>query len=189
MRREQLVLSPVGSRFDNGVNSVVGGIEIGYEHLRRVARRGERLDVWMGGRVAASTDVAFFGKWDDSHIYWLTSYTLGVSGSVERLIGAARVLALEWNVPVLGLVSRPGYPILYKAQNPSFGAVAARLSENPRFASLDEHRAVDLTLRYTPSGAGLVRSFFLRVEYANTDLDGSAPLEILRQSLGVALVP
>jgi hypothetical protein len=183
----QLAFGPVATRFDPGRDSFAAGFGLAYERLRRAAAMDDGTELWLGGRLEGGSELAFFGLWDDSHFYWLTSYGVDIAGSLNRRWGGGRTLDLEWNAPLLALVSRPAAPILYKAQDPSFSGIVRRLHDRMRLTSLHEHRAVDVTLRFTRGDATFARSLFLRAEYSNTDVPGSQRLQILRQSLGLTV--
>jgi hypothetical protein len=180
-----LGFSPLKSRFDPSTASFAAALGLDYRRERRLARPTSDLQVALGGQLGASFDFAYFDSWDDSHFYWLTSYSLGFAGSVARALSGQRAISLEWNVPVIAVVSRPQALILYKVQEPTLGAVVSRLHRGLRLTSLHEHRAADLTLRLSRPRARVASSVFWRIEYAENEVPHSREVQILRHSFGV----
>ena len=46
-------------------------------------------------------------SWDDAHLYWLSSYSVGIAGEMEKKIGKANIGLLRLEVPLMSLISRP----------------------------------------------------------------------------------
>lgn len=182
-----LAFSPLNSRFDPTTASFGAGLSLGYrrEHDLGATIGGEQ--VALGGQLRAAWDFAYFDNWDDSHFYWLTSYTLGFAGSASHALSPGQSVSLEWDMPVVAMVSRPRERILYKTQESSFASVVSRMHRDMRLTSLHEHRALDLTLRFNRLRARLGRSLFWRFHYLDTDLPHSREVQILRHFFGATL--
>lgn len=182
-----LAFSPLKSRFDPSTSSFGAGLSLGYRREHGLGGTSGGVQVALGGQLRAAWDFAYFDSWDDSHFYWLTSYALGFAGSVSHAPSPGRSVSLEWDVPVAAVVSRPRERILYKVQEPSFGAVVSRMHRDMRLTSIHQHRALDLTLRFNRLRARLGRSLFWRLQYLETDLPHSKEVQILRHSFGATL--
>jgi hypothetical protein len=182
-----LAFSPLNSRFDPTTASFGAGLSLGYRREHGLGGTSGGVQVALGGQLRAAWDFAYFDSWDDSHLYWLTSYALGFAGSVSRAFSPERSVSLEWDVPVVAVVSRPRERILYKVQEPSFAAVVSRMHRDMRFTSLHEHRSLDLTLRFNRLRARVGRSLFWRLQYLETALPHSREVQILRHSFGATL--
>jgi len=183
----ELTANLLASRYDPESESVAAGVRLAFRRVGRVSAPPGGLSTWLGAQLEGATEFAYFTNWDDSHFYWRTSYAVGFAGAVERAWSPRRSWLLEWNLPLVALVSRPEAEILYKTDNPAPGWVWNRLHDHLRLTSIHEHRAVDLTLRYVRKEARFARNVFLRSQYARTDLPDSRPLTTIRLSLGATL--
>lgn len=184
----ELVFNPVSSRYEDGKDSFASDVRLTYRHARRAATLRPQLSLMAGGFVGFSSQLAYFDNWDESHFYWLTAYSIGPTATLDYRRWAGRSLSIEVSVPVLALVSRPRWPILYKTANANFGWIVGKMHEDMRLTSLHQHRAVDATLRFTRLNATLGRSFFWHVAYVHNDLSYSRPFDALRHSIGASVV-
>jgi len=183
----QLAFSPIQSRYDPGKDSFASGVELTYRRTWRTISLAGGTQLWLGGQAEVSSDFAYFENWDDSHFYWLTAYSIGLAGSLDHSWSAVRTVSLEWQFPLVSLVSRPSYPILYKVVDSDFWAIVSRLHETARVTTLHEHQVFDLALRYTRPRATFGRTLFWRFEYADSSLPYSRRVLIRRHSLGLTV--
>jgi hypothetical protein len=184
----EAAFNPVATRYESDKNSFVASLRLGYRRLYRVRELTEDLELHVGGTGEFYTHTAYFGDWDDSHGYWLTAYSIGASAALRLVRWRANTISLEASVPVLAMVSRPDAPILNKVDDNTLGAIVAKVHENMVPTSLNEHVAVDVTLRYIRPSSRLARSVFWRIFWLHNDMDGSEPVAAMRHSLGVSAV-
>ncbi len=183
----EATFNPVATRYETGKNSFAAGLRLGYRRLYRIRDLAPDLALHLGGTGETYIHFAYFGDWDDSHGYWLTAYSLAPSVALRFGRWTGRVISLEASMPVVAMVSRPETPILYKVDNNTFGAVAAKLHENLSLTSLGEHMAVDATLSYTRPSSHLARSVYWRIFWLHNDMDHSAAIVSLRHTLGTSV--
>ncbi len=87
--------------------ALAGAVTIGYQYLHRIHRNILGGQLHLGGSLDGSMNLQFYWDWDDSHIYWLTAYELGPTVMWNRSVGRSHLFALNFNLPLLALVSRP----------------------------------------------------------------------------------
>ncbi|MCH7411323.1 hypothetical protein MM239_18150 [Belliella sp. DSM 111904] len=93
--------------------------------------------VWTGpfGRLTYNT--SFYPNWDESHLYWANQMQTGLaSRSVYKLQGQTRSLFWDFNLPVLGLLSRPNIERNYKINDFSFGGIVQVMHYQPQIIGL-----------------------------------------------------
>lgn len=93
------------NRYDH--EAFAGALSTGYEYSHDIPGSvfGGRLH--LGGFLEGNMNVQFYYDWDDSHIYWLTTYGLGPAARWDRGVGRKHRFAMRFNLPLLALVSRP----------------------------------------------------------------------------------
>lgn len=183
----ELAAAPLRSRFESGWESVATDLRLVYRSAWEVARPESDLAVYAGGAFDILSHLAYFGNWDNSHVYWLTSYALGATAALEYEVQREHVVSLEARVPVVGLVSRPEALIDYKSANPDLGWIIRKLHEGIGVRSLNEHVAVDVALRYRRPTGRRIRDVFWQIMYVRNHQAGSADLEIMRHVLGLSV--
>jgi hypothetical protein len=101
---------------------------------------------FLGGGINATSRIYRFLSEQPDHIFWATSYTLEFNYILDIEINNDRKAFLELNLPVAGMVSRPGEESHYSYQLPGIGEYMKRLHENPGFATWDQMQAINLQL-------------------------------------------
>ncbi|MEJ2206901.1 MAG: hypothetical protein P8170_22665 [Gemmatimonadota bacterium] len=183
----ELAVAPLRSRFESEWGSVATDLKLAYRSAWEVARPGRAFAIHVGGVFDVLSHMAYFGKWDDSHVYWLTAYALGPTAMATYEAGDAHALTLEARLPVVALVSRPEALIDYKAANPDAGWIVKKLHEGIGLRSLNEHVALDVALRYQRPVGSRIRGVFWQMIYLQNHQTDSADLEVLRYALGISV--
>jgi len=125
-------------------------LDIRASWLQTVSGSLEAGRILIGAAIPLQMTNMFFSSWDDSHLYWLTSYMLGVTAGWEMQISDRLVTMLCLELPLLGFVSRPP-PYRYEKQEPlkewtyHFTAPNSRL----HFESLGTYRSVSIEASLT----------------------------------------
>lgn len=99
---------------------------------RAVFRVGPMLDVhsWFG----------YFEPWDDAHAYWLTVIAAGPSLQLVTRAPGGRDWAMDLEIPVIAVASRPPRHRLNKADDlvdPGFWV--SRIADGPRITTVHEY--------------------------------------------------
>jgi len=183
----ELAAAPLRSRFESEWGSLATDLRLAYRSAWEVARSEGGFAVHVGGVFDVLSHMAYFGKWDNSHGYWLTAYALGPTAITSYAVGGDHVVTVEVRLPVVALVSRPDALIDYKAANPDVGWIIRKIHEDIALRTPDEHLALDVALRYWRQPGHRIRGLFWQLMYVHNDQSGSADLEVLRHALGISL--
>jgi hypothetical protein len=184
-----LGFNQIGSRYESERETVALATLLNYRRVRAARQFSPHLNLFLGGIAGVDSRIGFFENWDESHIYWLTSYYLGPTGVLTYSRSGASTLSLEVSLPLLALVSRPPERSLYKELDPSFSGILSYLHEDLRLTSIHQHRALDVTVRYSfGQTASLGKTLFWRLTYIHNSMPHSRDIDILSHTFGVAVL-
>lgn len=184
-----LIFSMLKSRYDPDKASFAVNPSLNYRYARKVKNINPPLALYLGGIIGLDMHHEWFDNWDDSHLYWLTSYYLGIDGVLIYQKSADNSLSLEIYAPVAALVSRPPKRFLYKVANPEFSWAVDELHSNLRFASINEHVVLNMnlgySLRYT---ARFKQRIYWRACYTKSMMPYSKDITILTHAIGASFI-
>ncbi|MFC1726415.1 hypothetical protein ACFL4T_12375 [candidate division KSB1 bacterium] len=182
-------VSMLKSRYDPENASYAFSTKIDYRYLKKAGEFNDKYSVFAGVITGLNSQLMFYDNWDDSHLYWLTSYYLGVDGMLNYKKSEKSTIFLEINTPIAALVSRPEARILYKTVNPEFSWIIKKLHENLRLTSIHQHFVFNMSLGYTyrPSAKFGYRLFW-RFSYLKNSMSYSKDLSIVNHVFGVTLL-
>jgi hypothetical protein len=184
-----LAFSTLKSRYDPDKESFAVNPSLDYRYARKIADLKPGLSLFLGGIVGLDMHHVWLENWDDSHLYWLTSYYLGVDGILTYERPGGRELFLEVHVPVLSIVSRPPERFLYKVANPKFSWIIDELHSNLTLTSIHEHFALNTKLGYAFSYTdNFDQHLYWRFSYVKNTVQYSRDLTILTHSFGASFV-
>jgi hypothetical protein len=184
-----LIFSELKSRYDPDKESFAVNPTLNYRYARKVTDISPRMSLFLGGTAGLEMHHEWFGNWDDSHLYWLTAYYLGIDGILTYDDHEGRSISLEVYSPLLSLVSRPPEEFLYKVANPKFSWVIDELHSNLTLTSVHEHFAINTRLAYIFSYTDhFDQHLYWRLSYIRNSMDYSKDLRILTHSFGVSFV-
>jgi hypothetical protein len=117
--------------------------EAAYSYQHEIAETGSEGVLSLGGHLGWKMRNAFYESWDDEHIYWFTTYSLGPRLAWSGRPGSGVHLTATLEVPVLAAVSRPPHHRLNKTDrltSPWFHITepqrSLELATFPRYASV-----------------------------------------------------
>jgi hypothetical protein len=184
-----LIVNMLKSRYDPDRSSIVINPSINYRYARKVKDIDQDFKLFLGGIAGLNSHGAFFDNWDDSHLYWLTSYSLGIDAILTYQRSEKSFFFLEINSPVLALISRPPTRFLYKAVNPEFSWIVSEYHKNLRLTSIHEHFVLNLDLEYRfRYSKKFMQSIFWRFRYAKNSMSYSKNIDILTHTLGLTII-
>lgn len=103
----------------------------------------------LGGGLQGEEALFYSWDWDEEHLYWLTSWSLGPVASWERPLGPRQSLNLSLFVPIAALVSRPPRERFEKIDDlTNVGFYFAKPHSNLEFTSLHEYRSLEARLSW-----------------------------------------
>ena len=177
------------SRYDPEAASIVINPSISYRYARMVKNITPDIHLFLGGIAGFNSYSAYHLNWDDSHIYWLTAYDLGVDCIFIYQRPNKHSFMLEINMPVVALVSRPPERFLYKVLNPKFSWLISEFHDNMRLTSIHQHFAIDMNLAYKfRYSKKFEQRLFWQFSYLNNNMSYSKEISILTHTFGVTFL-
>lgn len=113
--RSRFGLSFLKNRFSHKAYAAI--LEIRSVWIKRLSYNREYGELWGGICVPMKMNNLFMESWDDSHLYWLTTYSLGPVGEWHKRLSSGREIRVHLGIPALSLISRPP-EYRYKKQEP-----------------------------------------------------------------------
>ncbi len=177
------------SRYDPDVSSLMIHPDINYRYLWKINRANETWGFYLGGITGLNMQLGWYDNWDDSHLYWLTSYYLGADGRWNYKLSDKSFFYLDISFPLLSVVSRPPERFLYKGVNPEFSWIISEIHENLRLTSVHQHFAMNVDLAYELrySEKSKLRIFW-RIYYLNSNMEYSKNLRVISHTIGATLL-
>ena len=98
--------------------------------------------VRVGGMLDVHSWLGYYEAWDDAHAYWLSVISAGPSLQLVTRAPGGRDWAMDLEVPVIAVASRPPRYRLNKADDlVDFGFWVSRVADGPRVTTLHEYVA------------------------------------------------
>ncbi len=137
----------IANRYDH--RGFCDELNIRYDLITKMTDDESPRQVHFGGMLEGSLNHQLYLSWDDSHIYWLTTYTAGPVVRWSRAISQGQNLAVRFSFPLLALVSRPPEHRYYD-QGPmnKVGYWFSKPHEDMRLTSVHEYISLDLKCDY-----------------------------------------
>jgi hypothetical protein len=176
----------LSNRFD--LSSAAGDIALSYSYARQAATTDNgRWRFYAEASVEARSGVQYYYVLDESHLYWLTSYELGVGGIAACRVGGSGKITGHLSIPLMAFISRPPEYRYYNNDVPEAGRIISLVNEDARFCSPADYRGADVGLAYT---FDITESLRERIEYGLWYRYSSRPLlgEYLTHSIQLSLL-
>ncbi len=184
-----LIINMLKSRYDPDRSSIVINPSVNYRYARKVKDIDQDFKLFLGGIAGLNSHSAFFDNWDDSHLYWLTSYSLGIDAILTYQKSEKSFFFLEIYFPVFALISRSPNRFLYKAVNPKFSWIVSEYHKNLRLTSIHEHFVLNLDLEYRfRYSKKFMQGIFWRFRYVKNSMSYSKNIHILTHTLGLTFI-
>ena len=130
------------SRFEEDKNSTYSNPQLRYSLTMPIT-----YSMSVGGYLSVDYQVMEFENWDDSHVYWLTSYQIGPVLKIDNI--PFKGLFANISFPVLALVSRSRNEITNKVDSGEFSDIFNLIHSNAAIISFIKYRVFDIHIRYT----------------------------------------
>lgn len=95
----------LGDRYSHPAYAL--SLEVRTSWLVRVTESRQAGSLWVGACLPLQMNNEFFDSWDDSHLYWVSAYMLGVAAAWETGVSQEFTARVRVEIPLLGFVSRP----------------------------------------------------------------------------------
>lgn len=162
--RSKFGLSFLKNRFSHNAYAAI--LEIRSVWIRRLSYNQEYGELWGGICLPMKMNNLFMESWDDSHLYWLTTYSLGPVGEWHKQVSPGREISVHLGMPALSLISRPP-EYRYKKQEP-LTHLGYHFSGPNRALHLelpDDYRAVFARVAFTRDMNHAILNIGLEFEY------------------------
>jgi hypothetical protein len=185
--RLSFAFAPLTDRYSPDRSSVLFHPAIEVRYARRAVQVSENVGLYVGGTAGWNTRLSVYENWDQGHVYWLTSSHLGVATSLVGQLDHGHSVRMDFDAPLLAVVSRPPERFEYKEVKPNLGWVIREIHGNPRITSIHEHTAVTATLSYLrPDGGLFGQRLFWQMAFVSNRLAGSRPFTSLSHTVGIS---
>lgn len=184
-----LFFTGLKSRYDPDVSSLMIHPDINYRYIWKINKANETWGFYLGGITGLNMQLGWYDNWDDSHLYWLTSYYLGADGRLDYTLSNKSSFYLDISFPLLSVVSRPPERFLYKVVNPEFSWIISEIHENLRLTSVHQYFAMNVDFAYELrySEKSKLRIFW-RIYYLNSNMDYSKNLRVISHTVGATIL-
>ncbi len=150
--------------------------------LARVSSSPELGTFWLGASLPLEMNNVFFDSWDDAHLYWVTAYMLGVAAAWEYGLFGEYSAMVHVEIPLLGLVSRPGeYRYTKQEALNQWTFHFSEPNRNLRFASLGAYRAIFVQTLLTPGPDS--NALVLGIEFEYGYCARPSPFQLMHTSI------
>jgi|GEM_PF-1568063 len=144
----RLGFSPLTTSWETSGFSANLQIQGGYFHLFPILKN-QSWKVWAGPFGNLKYNTSFYPNWDESHLFWANQLQTGVSSRIEYFLQTKpRSLFWDFNLPVIGLLSRPNIERNYKIDDFSFGGIVKAMHFQPQFIGLINNFQVHTRIGY-----------------------------------------
>lgn len=157
-----------------------------FRYLRNITHETPRWNLHVGGKLNTSSSIEYFDNWDESHYYWITSYSFGADIRLTWTLGGNSIIQLETDFPLLSLVSRPPARFSYTQSSPALRDVLRDINRDLSMLSPEAYRNFTLQLSYSfRSPMKYVPAIFWRFNDMYINKLGTGQLRSRGHSLGV----
>lgn len=177
------------SRFEEDDATFASNVVFNYKYSRKVKDLTQNISLFLGGVTGLDANISYFENWDESHFYWLTSYYLGLDGTLIYKKPDRSFFSFEIQIPLLALVSRPPKRFTNSEVNPGFSSIIDSMHDNLKLTSLHRHFDLKLDLAYTfQYSSKFKQTFSWRFKYVHNRMPYSKKVKILIHTFGVTFL-
>jgi hypothetical protein len=117
--------------------------------IRFTLRQNARSLVRLGPMLDLHAQNAILGSRDAAHLYWLGVLALGPSAQLLHGISICREVAVDVELPLIALVSRPAEHRPYGAEDPiGVGTMVSRPFDSPHWTTVNRYQALRVRSSY-----------------------------------------
>lgn len=130
------------SRFEEDNNSTYWNPQLQYFLTKYIIN-----SIAVGGYLSGEYLVMEFENWDDSHIYWVTSYQIGPVINIDNI--PFKGFYANFCFPLFAIVSRSRNEITNKVDSGEFLDIFNLIHSNAAIISFIKYQVYNINLRYT----------------------------------------
>lgn len=129
------------SRFEENRNSTYWNPQLRYSLTKPITN-----SISVGGYLSGVYQVMEFENWDDSHLYWVTSYQMGPVVKIDNI--PFKGLFSNVSFPLLAIVSRSRNEITNKVDSGKFSDIFNLIHSHTAILSFIKYLVLDVHLGY-----------------------------------------
>ena len=143
---------------------------------------------YIGPEAKLAYSVFFYPNWDDSHLYWGNSLSLGISNAVLYSFQNDTRLFSTLSISLLSLYSRPEILRLYKIDDTSFGGIVSNIHKDMTFGFVTTAFSLHWDIEYQfPVFQTKTEALFYSIDYAHIAEGNALPFSQLFHQLGLRI--
>ncbi len=172
---------------DDRHESVNGMIDFNYHHSYRLLERSN-LSSYLGSYIAYNYSLSSYPNWDDSHGYWGSSITWGVSEDFYIQISEKLTVETSFSLSLMGLVSRPDTYRLNKLDDGSFWKIISMTNSDYHFSIWDNSSKIHFSSGVLfPLSGNRRLGIFYNTSYSQIKGINSRPLKELLHTINIRI--
>ncbi len=142
------------------------GIELRSSWLKKLVGHPAYGNLWGGISIPLQMNNLIPGSWDDSHLYWLTAYSLGMAVAWQKMFSQKVGVEVRMDVPIFGWISRPP-TYRYDKQDAlnHFSFHFTEPNKSLHFETLDTYRSLGFQMMLSRDMRRSLMSFGLECQY------------------------
>lgn len=157
-----------------------------YHYLFRVIQG--KYTYAVGPEVKVIYNVGLYPNWDESHIYWANTFSVGVDNEFRYEISETRSLIFNGTISVLSFLSRPDPNRQYKFDDLSFGGIVDNFHSNMVAGTVNKAFTCVCLAEYKFGISNrLSQGLFYRVEYSRMKGSPALPFQQNMHHVGLKL--
>lgn len=174
------------TRLEDVSSSANGNFCFAFSYLFNSPNQGPTYHHSLGPKASINYNASYYPAWDDSHLYWSSSFSLGIRDQVTFSISPKGSMILDFSLDLLGIYSRPPMDRPYKIDDLSFDGVMKALHSGIEFGFVNKFVGLTCILEYQ---FRLTRkyhqSLFYQLQYRAVESQRSDPFRNSISSVGV----
>ncbi|MHA2099560.1 MAG: hypothetical protein ACW99A_12865 [Candidatus Kariarchaeaceae archaeon] len=184
-----IIINMLSSRYETHQESIAANPSLHFRYIIKATNLKENLNLYLGGIAGWNLYMNHYEMWDESHIYWLNSYYIGLASRLSYQASEKSIINLDINIPIVALVSRPPERFLYKELNPEFSWFVSQFHKDLTLTSVHQHFELNMILEYKYGYYDKSKtSFFWHFTYVNNSIPNSQKIIILTNTFGVTFL-
>jgi len=174
------------SRFEDEAESYFLQLTTRYRLSKQILKTGGKTRLYLGGQVKLDASQGIYTGWDENHFNWLTAYSLGFIGQLNRTFDNNSTLSLGLSLQLISVVSRNPEKQMYHESEPKLGYISQTVHRDMNLSFATEHFNPEFKLTYQfKLGKKASACIFWQFNYTHNNLKSSKDISIINQAIGI----
>lgn len=147
------------------------------------------IKYYVGPHAKLAYSIFLYPNWDESHLYWGNSFSLGISNIAYYSFQNDTKFFSAFSVTLLSMYSRPDIPRLYKIDDVSFGGIVSDVHKNLKLGFVTKIFLLHFDIEYQfPVFQTKTEALFYSFDYAWIGKGDAFPFVQLFHQLGLRIL-